>query len=211
MGGWPYPSTGDCAYPLDMVSTVLVPLCWVFWLKSAILGPGNLLGPWHLGLSSGYPHFPLLHCYTPTFKFLTLCTSPLSPPLLNCPLPLPLLSPSQIPLFLNFPEIILFLLLSRTVVSTLSCDLLSSWASYGLWVVLWVFRASFLANIHLPVSTNNEAETEGKTIQRLLHLGICPIRYHQTQTLLLMPRRAYWQETGIGVPWDSLPEPEQYK
>ena len=21
VGGWPYPSTGDCAYPLDMVST----------------------------------------------------------------------------------------------------------------------------------------------------------------------------------------------
>jgi hypothetical protein len=29
-----------------------------------------------------------------------------------------------------------------------------------------------------------EAETEGKTIQRLPHLGIHPIYHHQTQTLL---------------------------
>ena len=31
------------------------------------------------------------------------------------------------------------------------------------------------------------AETEGKAIQRLLHLGIYPIYSHQTQTLLWMP------------------------
>jgi hypothetical protein len=34
------------------------------------------------------------------------------------------------------------------------------------------------------------AETEGKAIQRLLHLGIHPIYSHQTQTLLWMPRSA---------------------
>ena len=33
------------------------------------------------------------------------------------------------------------------------------------------------------------AETEGKTIQRLPHLGINPIYNHQTQTLLHMPAR----------------------
>ena len=38
--------------------------------------------------------------------------------------------------------------------------------------------------------TKFRAETEGKTIQRLPHLGIHPINNHQTQTLLQMPIRA---------------------
>jgi hypothetical protein len=38
--------------------------------------------------------------------------------------------------------------------------------------------------------TKRRAETEGKAIQRLPHLGIHPIWRHQTQTLLLMPRNA---------------------
>jgi hypothetical protein len=33
------------------------------------------------------------------------------------------------------------------------------------------------------------AEKEGRTIQRLPHLGIHPINSHQTQTLLHMPAR----------------------
>jgi hypothetical protein len=33
------------------------------------------------------------------------------------------------------------------------------------------------------------SETEGRTIQRLPHLGIHPINIHQTQTLLHMPAR----------------------
>jgi hypothetical protein len=33
------------------------------------------------------------------------------------------------------------------------------------------------------------AEMEGRTIQRLSHLGIHPINSHQTQTLLHMPER----------------------
>jgi hypothetical protein len=33
------------------------------------------------------------------------------------------------------------------------------------------------------------AETEGRTIKRLLHKGIYPINNHQTQTLLHMPTR----------------------
>jgi hypothetical protein len=33
------------------------------------------------------------------------------------------------------------------------------------------------------------AESEGMTIQRLLHLGIHPINNHQTQSLLQMPTR----------------------
>jgi hypothetical protein len=42
--------------------------------------------------------------------------------------------------------------------------------------------------------TKFRAETEGMTIQRLLHLGIQPINNHQTQTLLQMPTRNCWQE-----------------
>ena len=54
---------------------VLSPLCSVFQLMSSLLGPENLLLPWHLGLSSSYPQFPIPHCYTPLFNFLTICTS----------------------------------------------------------------------------------------------------------------------------------------
>jgi hypothetical protein len=37
--------------------------------------------------------------------------------------------------------------------------------------------------------TNFRAETEGRTIQRLPHLGIHPINNHQTQTLLHISTR----------------------
>jgi hypothetical protein len=45
---------------------VLSPICWVFQLMFSLLGPGNFLGSWHLGLSSGSPSDPappLLHNY----------------------------------------------------------------------------------------------------------------------------------------------------
>jgi hypothetical protein len=38
--------------------------------------------------------------------------------------------------------------------------------------------------------TKFRAETEEMTIQRLPHLGIHSIKFHQTQTLLRMPTRA---------------------
>jgi hypothetical protein len=44
------------------------------------------------------------------------------------------------------------------------------------------------------------AETEGKAIQRLPHLGIYPIYSHQTQTLLWIPTSVCWQEPDIAVP-----------
>jgi hypothetical protein len=43
------------------------------------------------------------------------------------------------------------------------------------------------------------AETVGKVIQRLPHLGIHLIYRHQTQTLLQMPRSACQQEPDIAV------------
>jgi hypothetical protein len=55
------------------------------------------------------------------------------------------------------------------------------------------------------------AETEGKTIQRLPHLGIHPIYSHQNQTLLWMPTSACWQELDIAVYWEALPEPDKYR
>ena len=55
----------------------------------------NILGPWYLGLSSGYYQLQLPHCYTPTFKFLTICTSPPSSPISELTLLCP--SPSSLP------------------------------------------------------------------------------------------------------------------
>jgi hypothetical protein len=55
------------------------------------LGPVSLLLSWHLGISGGYPQFPIPRCYTPLFNFLTLCTSPLSPPTTDPDTLLPLL------------------------------------------------------------------------------------------------------------------------
>jgi hypothetical protein len=45
--------------------------------------------------------------------------------------------------------------------------------------------------IHMEGVTETKfgAETEGKTIQRLPHLGIYPMYNHQFQTLLHMPER----------------------
>lgn len=42
------------AVPVWSLQVLSTP-CWVFQLKSSLMGPGNLLGPWHLRLSSGYP------------------------------------------------------------------------------------------------------------------------------------------------------------
>jgi hypothetical protein len=79
---------------------VLFPFCWVFQLLSSPLGTGNLLLSWHLELSTGYPQFPIPHCWIPLFNFLTLCTSPCLLPHLILPTfspPPPLFFPSSQP------------------------------------------------------------------------------------------------------------------
>jgi hypothetical protein len=53
-----------------------------------------------------------------------------------------------------------------------------------------LFRRGNKIPIEGVTETKCGAETEGKTIQRLPHLGILPIYNHQTQTLLWRPRRA---------------------
>jgi hypothetical protein len=61
--------------------------------------------------------------------------------------------------------------------------------------------------IHMEgvTETKYRVEIEGITIQKLPHLGIYPINNHQTQTLLQMPARAYWQDPDIAVSWEALP------
>jgi hypothetical protein len=61
------------------------------------------------------------------------------------------------------------------------------------------------------MGANYVAESEGKAIQRLPHLGIYTIYSHQTQTLLWMPRIACWQEPDKAVSWEALLEPDKYR
>jgi hypothetical protein len=131
--GSPIFQLGDMTIHSIRFLQVLPTLCYVFQLKSF------LLCLWHLGLSSGSPISPPPpHCYTLTSKFLTFCTSPPSPPIselapLFTPPPLSLqdTSPPLLPRDYSLPP--------TTVVSTLWSDLLSSWVSYGLCIVLLVF------------------------------------------------------------------------
>jgi hypothetical protein len=50
-------------------------------------------------------------------------------------------------------------------------------------------------------------KTEGRTIQRLTHLGIHPINNHQTQILLYIPTRFCWQDPDIAVSCEAMPVP----
>ena len=61
------------------------------------------------------------------------------------------------------------------------------------------------------MKTNCRAETEGKAIQWLSHLGIHPIYSYQTQTLLWMPTSAFWQEPDIVVSWEAVSVPDKYR
>ena len=130
---------------------VLFPLCWAFWLKSSMLGPGIISLPCSLGLFSIYLQFPIPYCYIFLFNFLSLCTSLL-------PIPIPYSAPSYfLPPPLSLPDfslplppmIILFPFLSRTKAFTL-------WSSFFLnfiWSVSCIVGIlSFFHNIHLSVS-----------------------------------------------------------
>jgi hypothetical protein len=57
--------------------------------------------------------------------------------------------------------------------------------------VLVLFRKGNKIHMGANMETKCGAESEGKAIQRLPHLGIYPICSHQTQTLLWMPRNAF--------------------
>jgi hypothetical protein len=55
---------------------------------------------------------------------------------------------------------------------------------------VWKLRRGNKIPMGGDTETKCEAETEGKAIQRLPHLGIHPINNHQTQILLWIPIRA---------------------
>ena len=55
------------------------------------------------------------------------------------------------------------------------------------------------------------AETKGWTIQRLPHPGIHPIISHQSQTLLHMPARFFWQNPDIAVSCEAMPVPGKHR
>ncbi|EDL30734.1 mCG148045 [Mus musculus] len=128
--GSPIPQLG--AMPIHWIWSlqVLSPLCWLFRLMSSPMGPGNLLLPWHLGLSSGYPQFPIPHCLIFLFNFLSL---PIPDPAPSLPPPSLTLPGLSLPLP---PMIILVPLLSRTEASTLwsSCFLNFIWSVSCMWV-----------------------------------------------------------------------------
>jgi hypothetical protein len=106
MGECPHTSTkGPCltsVYGLDMFSLYFV---GVFHLMSSPWGPRRLFLSWHLGLSGCYPQIPVSHCYIPLFNYLTLCTSPPSPPIPDSPpiFPFPHFPSSQVSPTLYFP------------------------------------------------------------------------------------------------------------
>jgi hypothetical protein len=53
--GGPIPPLGAMSIYWRWSLQALSSLCWVFRLMSAPMDPGNLLLPWHLGVSSGPP------------------------------------------------------------------------------------------------------------------------------------------------------------
>ena len=61
------------------------------------------------------------------------------------------------------------------------------------------------------METEIGVETEGKSIQKLSHVGLYPIYCHETQTLLWMPASACWQEPDRAVSWEVLPQPDKYR
>ena len=56
------------------------------------------------------------------------------------------------------------------------------------------------------METKCGAETEGKAIQRLSHLGNPSHIQSQAQTILWKPTSACWQESDIVVAWEALTE-----
>ena len=100
MGGWPLSSTVVLAYALDMVSTGSVPPLLGISANVITLGSWGTLAFLASGTFQWIQPVPgyTPRCYTPPFNFLTLSTSPLSPPTPNSPLP------THLPPSLYFPS-----------------------------------------------------------------------------------------------------------
>ena len=106
---------------------VLYPLDWILLLKSSTLHPGSLSPSWTLGLSCGYPHFPI------STAFLSVQLSVLSPlSFSTCTCPSFLPSCSSIPLrfLLSSSSIAVFyiaLIMFRYGLEFLTSPMLSAW------------------------------------------------------------------------------------
>jgi hypothetical protein len=59
--------------------------------------------------------------------------------------------------------------------------------------------------------TTFRTEMEGRTIQRMSHLGIHSINNHQTQTLLHMPARFCCLDPDIAISHEAMPVPGKYR
>ena len=86
---------------------------------------------------------------------------------------------------------------------------LNPWLRNGATHPFQNFNPKFLLSKR-TIGTKSRVETKGKSIQRLLHLGIHPICSHQTQSLSLMRRSACWQEPDVDISLQALPEPYCY-
>jgi hypothetical protein len=150
--GGPIPQTGALPNLWIWSLQVLPPLCWAFQLISSLLSSGSLLISLHLGLAGHYPEFPIFHCYTPLFNFLTLFISSPSLPISDpAPFPLspPLFHPSPSNPLLAVSVNILFPLLRRTEAATFCSSFFLSF----IWSVNCILGIpSTWANIHLSVS-----------------------------------------------------------
>ena len=91
----------------------------------------------------------------------------------------------------------------------------TTWSSIRRKTKVWILWSFFRREEKMPMGGDTEikcgAESEGKSIQRLPHLGSHPIYSHQTQTLLWMPRSTWWQDPYIAVSWGALPAPDKYR
>jgi hypothetical protein len=59
--------------------------------------------------------------------------------------------------------------------------------------------------------TNFRVETERRTLQRLSYPGIHPINNHQTQTLLHIATRFFWQYSDIAVSCEAMSVPSKFR
>jgi len=71
-------------------------------------------------------------------------------------------------------------------------------------------------NPEFPLSKGNGQRVEQRLKERPSRdcptWGSSPYTYsHQTQSLLLMPRSACWQEADMAVSWEAVPEPDKYR
>ena len=90
----------------------------------------------------------------------------------------------------------------------------TTWSSRRKNTTVWILQSFLEGESKYPweeIQTKFGAETEGKVIQWLSHLGIHPVYSYQTQTLLWMPTSACWQKPDIAVSWEALPVPDKYR